>query len=372
MVAPEIEVDAEVGQFVTVRAGGVIRLFSIIRGRPTPTAKWCKENGKINELAQVETTSYSTLLIINDCTRDDAGKYVLTLENTSGSKTVSISVKVLDTPGPVQNLKVSEVTREYVILNWDMPSVDGGAVISNYIVEKRESTRKAYHAVGSTPHRTSFKVTGLTEGDSYFFRVLAENEHGVGIPCETAQAVKVSEAPSPPEQIKVEDVTDTSVTLSWTKPEHDGGSPITTYVVECIQKGGFESWLVCGSTKNTRLVINKLNTGKDYMFRVRAQNVVGVSDGRETNTITIREVLIPPTIDTTKYFNNTISEKGATDIYLHIPYFGKPLPQIPLFIPQPDICSLPLMFSSNGFFAYPMADITSRSMIEVVSYTIVA
>lgn len=74
LIAPELEVDAEIGQYVTVRAGGTIRLFSIIRGRPTPTAKWSKHNGVINSMALIETTEYSSLLIINNCSRDDAGR----------------------------------------------------------------------------------------------------------------------------------------------------------------------------------------------------------------------------------------------------------------------------------------------------------
>uniref|UniRef100_H2YFD5 Titin n=1 Tax=Ciona savignyi TaxID=51511 RepID=H2YFD5_CIOSA len=326
LLAPDMEIDASLRQALKViRAGGIIRLFSIIRGRPTPTAKWSKHEGQINEMAQIETTDYSTLLLINDCSRNDAGRYVLTVENSSGTKTVSITVKVLDTPGPVKNLKVTEVTREHALISWEMSEVDGGSVVNNYIIEKRETTRKAYQAVGSTPHRTTFKITGLTEGDSYFFRVLAENEYGVGVPCETLQAVKISEVPSLPDEVEVRDITNTSATVAWTKPEHDGGSPITGYVVEHMQKGGFESWTVGGTTKNTYVLVN-LTLEKDYVFRVRAQNDVGISDGRETNTVTIRELLIAPNVDTSKLFNNTVSEKVGTNIHIRVPYTGTPTP----------------------------------------------
>uniref|UniRef100_H2YLF2 Titin n=1 Tax=Ciona savignyi TaxID=51511 RepID=H2YLF2_CIOSA len=325
LLAPDMEIDASLRQALKVKAGNSIRLFSTFRGSPAPMVTWRKDEGKLPDLCHIDTTDSTTLLLIEDSTRNDAGRYVLTVENSSGTKTVSITVKVLDTPGPVKNLKVTEVTREHAVISWEMSEVDGGSVVNNYIIEKRETTRKAYQAVGSTPHRTTFKITGLTEGDSYFFRVLAENEYGVGVPCETLQAVKISEVPSLPDEVEVRDITNTSATIAWTKP-HDGGSPITGYVIEHMQKGGFESWTVGGSTKNTYLSVGKLNTGKDYVFRVRAQNDVGISDGRETNTVTIRELLIAPNVDTSKLFNNTVNEKVGTNIHIRVPYTGTPTP----------------------------------------------
>lgn len=94
----------------------------------------------------------------------------MSAENSSGSKSVTITVKVLDAPGPVKNLEVKDVSREHVTLSWEVPETDGGAVTTNFIIERREATRKAWQQAGATPHRTTYKVTGLSEGASYFFR----------------------------------------------------------------------------------------------------------------------------------------------------------------------------------------------------------
>lgn len=58
-------------------------------------------------------------------------------------------------------------------------------------------------------------------------RILAENAHGLGVPAETLTPIKISMKPSAPGKLQFVESTISSVTLAWTKPEHDGGSEIT-------------------------------------------------------------------------------------------------------------------------------------------------
>lgn len=55
--APSYELDAELRQALTVRAGGSIRLFVTIKGRPTPKATWTKENGLPEHRCSIDITS---------------------------------------------------------------------------------------------------------------------------------------------------------------------------------------------------------------------------------------------------------------------------------------------------------------------------
>uniref|UniRef100_A0A803VN32 Titin n=1 Tax=Ficedula albicollis TaxID=59894 RepID=A0A803VN32_FICAL len=320
---PEIELDADLRKVVTVRASGTLRLFVTIKGRPEPEVKWEKAEGTISERAQIEVTSSYTMLVIDNVNRFDSGRYNLTLENNSGKKSAFVNVRVLDTPSAPLNLTIREVKKDFVTLAWEAPLIDGGAKITNYVVEKRESTRKAYATVTSNCTKNSFKITQLQEGCSYYFRVLAVNEYGAGLPAETADPVKVSEPPSPPSKVILVDVTRNSASIKWEKPESDGGSKITGYIVEMQTKGSVK-WSACTQVKTLEATITGLSMGEEYSFRVIAVNEKGKSDPRELGVPVIaKDIEIQPSVE---LLFNTFTVKAGDDLKIDIPFRGRPLP----------------------------------------------
>uniref|UniRef100_A0A7M4F704 Titin n=1 Tax=Crocodylus porosus TaxID=8502 RepID=A0A7M4F704_CROPO len=303
--APDLDLDLDLRKIINVRAGGSLRLFVPIRGRPTPEVKWGKMDGEIRETAVIDFTSSFTSLVLDNVNRFDTGKYTLTLENSSGTKSAFVSVRVLDTPSPPVNLKIKEITKDSVSLSWEPPLLDGGAKIKNYIIEKREATRKAYAAVVTNCHKTSWKIDQLQEGCNYYFRISAENEFGIGLPAETTDPVKalvvvkdairvdggqyileasniagtkrvpvivkVLDRPGPPEgPIQVTGVTSEKCSLAWSPPLHDGGSDISHYIVEKRETSRL-AWTVASSDVVATMVkVTKLLEGNEYIFRVMA------------------------------------------------------------------------------------------------------
>lgn len=321
LLPPEIDLDAELRSVVRLRACCSLRLFVPIRGRPPPQVKWTKGDGEPVERAIIDSTTSYTSLIIENVNRFDSGKYNLTVENSSGSKTVTVQVRVLDTPSAPQNLKITAVTKDAVTLTWDPPVNDGGVKIKNYVVEKRESTRKAYATVNALCYQTTFTVDQLLEGCNYYFRVLAENEYGIGLPIETGESVKVSEKPQPPGKITLKDVTKNSVTLSWEKPEHDGGSRVGCYVVEILPKGA-DKWTQALIVKETEATISGLNAGEEYMFRVAARNEKGTSDPRQIGVpVIVKDLVIAPAV---KMLFNTFTVLAGEDLKVEVPYIARP------------------------------------------------
>lgn len=198
---------------------------------------------------------------------------------------------LLDTPGPPATVKVKEVSKDSVTITWEIPNIDGGAPVNNYIIEKREATMRAYKTVTTKCSKTIYRITGLIEGAMYYFRVLPENIYGIGEPCETSDAVLASDVPMLPQKLDVIDVTKSTVSLAWEKPLHDGGSRLTGYVIEAC-KFGTERWMKVTTLKPTVFehTIISLNEGEQYVFRVRAQNQKGVSEPREIVTaVTVQD-----------------------------------------------------------------------------------
>ena len=85
-----------------------------------------------------------------------------------------------------------------------------------------------------------------------------------------------SDAPFAPRELKVVEYNVDYVTLSWTAPEHDGGSPILGYVVE-KRDSMMNMWSQAAKVdKDTFTVkVTNLFEGQNYLFRVAAENQCG-------------------------------------------------------------------------------------------------
>lgn len=82
--------------------------------------------------------------------------------------------------------------------------------------------------------------------------------------------------PSQPGKPEVENVDKTSISVTWTPPESDGGSPITNYIIEKYDLSR-KKWVKTGpKVSETTFVVNDLTDGNDYQFRVSAENKAGV------------------------------------------------------------------------------------------------
>jgi len=85
-----------------------------------------------------------------------------------------------------------------------------------------------------------------------------------------------------PRSLAVTDVTDNSVSLRWSRPETDGGKPITRYIVE-KRDPAKSTYIPVGTTTDgvCEFRVIRLVAGNEYVLRVSAENEVGVGDPAE-------------------------------------------------------------------------------------------
>lgn len=120
-------------------------------GKPTPEIKWEKDGEILVESSSllVENGKSSSTVHIPDARRVHSGQYVLHLKNIGGMKSLGVSVKVLDSPGPPETVTVSDISAGRVRVSWKPPTDNGGANVTHYVVEKRETSRLTWTLIDS-------------------------------------------------------------------------------------------------------------------------------------------------------------------------------------------------------------------------------
>jgi hypothetical protein len=159
-------------------------------------------------------------------------------------------------------------------VSWTAPS--GGGVPTSYeVIPYIGAQAQTAKTVTGTPPATTTRVTGLTPGTAYTFRVRAANGEGPGPQSVASNAVTptASEAPDVPTAVSAQADT-RSADVSWTAPADDGGSAITGYRITPYVGAAAQSPTTVGAS-TTATHVTGLTNGTAYTFRVQAINAIG-------------------------------------------------------------------------------------------------
>ncbi|MCA9342384.1 6-bladed beta-propeller, partial [Candidatus Saccharibacteria bacterium] len=236
----------------------------------------------------------------------------------------------LSKPLEPNNFTATTQTITSVDLDWNEPLSIGGAEIIDYRVEYKLSSTGTWTAFeDGVSSQTNATIEGLESSEVYDFRVFAINVFGqsseAGI-----QNFEMPSVPSAPNDFEVEhgayevdlEINDETINgyialpnLTWTAP--NVGAPITNYIIE-YRKVGVGSWesievndaqavnqfITLGIDEYISTDIESLTPeeqqaiadammiifrdiyfGKEYEFRMAAENASGIGDYTETATL---------------------------------------------------------------------------------------
>ena len=242
-----------------------------------------------------------------------------------GRPSNEVSAVPLTVPGAPTGLTATPGNSQ-VTLSWAVPT-SGGAAINGYLIYEgtspRHETGKPVN--GSLVNGTSYTVTGLANGTTYYFRVTAVNTAGEGpssaeMPVTLQPIVSSSGPPTSPTSSTTSPTSSTTtpastntptsgtattpaasaqssagtharrsaapiglaatpgnaqVHLSWIAAAPDGGSPAAGYRIYLASQPGMQAGGAIGSTKGTDVTVAHLANGTTYYFMVTTVGAAG-------------------------------------------------------------------------------------------------
>ncbi|XP_072020841.1 twitchin-like [Amphiura filiformis] len=164
-----------------------------------------------------------------------------------------------------------------VKITWSAPGSDGGSPITGYILQQEKFLNGKWEKLQDFEVTETIYDIHRLEVGAHQFQVSAKNVNGISEPSLPLRLTH--DKPDVPRQPALKYTGDTSVQITWSAPENDGGSPITGYTLhhEKYLNGKWEKRRDKELKRNIVDVVG-MQAGAQYRFQISAKNVMGASD----------------------------------------------------------------------------------------------
>jgi hypothetical protein len=169
-------------------------------------------------------------------------------------------------PQPPTNIQVSLVNGA-VQVSWTAPTSFGDSPISSYTITSSPGD------IVNTTATTNTSFSGLTDGTTYTFTVVATNAAGNSSSVTSSSIVAYS-LPSPPTSLSATPG-NTSVSIGFTPPTNTGGVSITNYQYSINGGTSFSAFSPADAT--SPVSITGLTNGTPYTIQLKTVTSVGAS-----------------------------------------------------------------------------------------------
>jgi titin len=225
----------------------------------------------INSVSAATTTYIDTGL-----TNGNQYYYQVTAVNSSGESAASNQAAADTFPGAPTGLQATAGTSQ-IQLSWTAP-IDGNVPTTGYNVYRATSSAGPFNMINPGPiGTTSYSDNTAAAGTLYYYQVTAVNAGGEG-PASNQASAEIITAPDAPTGLTATPGPGKGqISLNWTAPANNGGSPITGYNIYRSTVAGTQGAQVATVAAGTTTYPDSsgLANGTKYYYEVTAVNVAG-------------------------------------------------------------------------------------------------
>ncbi|XP_052122025.1 cell adhesion molecule Dscam2 isoform X10 [Frankliniella occidentalis] len=295
MIAPNTRVPAKIASFDRTFTGKYrenLKLPCLAVGLPEPEIKWTVKGQPV---APGENSHFRIAdggLTVMGVTREDAGEYVCSVENSFGKDTVTHQL-VVHAPPHTPQVTLATATTNSITMKLK-PHASDKEPISGYTVRYKPEYGD-WETVQVPADEAKYTIQELGCGLKYQVVVNAFNSIGTGDETEVFTASTKGSKPISPEARNFIEVQSTSITLhlgAW----QDGGCSMNYFVIEHKKKNAKNWNQVANNVKpNANFPIGDLEPATWYHLKITAHNNAGFTVAEyEFATLTITGGTIAP------------------------------------------------------------------------------
>uniref|UniRef100_A0A3P8XR43 Myosin binding protein C, fast type b n=1 Tax=Esox lucius TaxID=8010 RepID=A0A3P8XR43_ESOLU len=176
MELPKIRLPRYLRQKYIRRVGEKINLTIPFQGKPRPNVQWLKDGKELADpTVSIRNSNVDSILFIRSAERSHSGKYELVLHIENMEARATLEMRIVETPGPPVDVKVTDIWGFNAALEWKPPKDDGNTEITGYTIQKADKKTKEWFTIYEHNRRPNCTASDLIMGNEYMFRVYSEN-----------------------------------------------------------------------------------------------------------------------------------------------------------------------------------------------------
>ncbi|XP_075881063.1 myosin binding protein Hb isoform X2 [Nelusetta ayraudi] len=258
---PKVRLPRFLRQRYVANVGAKINLTIPFTGKPKPAVSWLKNGQPLDtKRVNIRSSDRDSILFIRAADREDSGEYEMCVKVDDFEDKAIVTLQIVELPGPPASVKIVDTWGFNVALEWTAPSDNGNTEITGYTVQKADKKTGDWYTELEHYHRLNATISDLIMGNTYKFRVYAENKCGIS---EDATVTK--------EEAKILKTGIDYKPLEYLEHDFSEAPKFTTSLNDRSTTVGYSTKLLCsvrGSPKpRVQWMKNQMIIGEDPKFR---------------------------------------------------------------------------------------------------------